>query len=56
MVSLRMSWLPRVESRKHQREGYQEQKNHGSHDAVGQNDGMVLVNGGEAISHSCQNC
>jgi hypothetical protein len=53
MVSHRMSRFPRVESRKHQRQGYQEQKDHGSHNAVSQNNGVVLVNGGEAISHSC---
>jgi hypothetical protein len=53
MVSNRIARLPRVEPRNHDGEGHQEEKDHGGHDAVRQDDGMVLVHGGEAVAHSC---
>lgn len=52
VISNRMDRLPRVEPNQHHREGDQEEENHGSQDAVGQDDGMVLVKRGEAIAHS----
>lgn len=48
-----MSRFSGVEPRKHHRQGYQEQKDHGGQNAMSQNNGVVLVNGGEAVSHSC---
>lgn len=53
MVSNRMDRLSRIEPNQHHREGNQEEENHGSQDAVGQDNGMVLVKRGEAIAHSC---